>query len=412
MKKLIAVLLALVFVFALFGCTQDGKNNAPASSGDQQNNNASGEEFVVGTFCPLSGSSAEFGEACLNSVNLWAKKVNANGGILGKYTVRVVAYDDGHDAANAIPVATKLLNNDNINVCVGSQASATISPVVDLFEKAQVPLFGNGTSPSFMQLGMEYTWRATVNQDNVIRETAELMKELGMKSVALFTLQDDAGQASGDSLEAFCKELGIEVTTREYCVDGDTDYSGQAAKIIASDPDCVFIGTSSPPVAIFANAMRDMGYDGLIFGKDAVMPSQIEAANGNLDQYVFAFPSIVYTSLEQAGDNEILKDYLESYKEEYGEYPPVESCFRAYDSCLVIEAAVNIAQSINPAEINKAISQVKITGVQGELDFTQGHEGLATINRWIVVNNAYVKLADWIADGSYDAYLNTRSWRK
>ena len=407
MRKILSVLLSLLLLISLAACAQNGGDNPDASD----NGADDGATFILGTYCPLSGSSAEFGEACVNGVNLWAKRVNEQGGLLGKYKVKVVAYDDGHDPANAIPVATKLLNQDNINACVGSQASSTISPVVDLFEQAKVPLFGNGTSPSFMALGMEYTWRATVNQDNVIYELAVMMKDLGLKSVALFTKQDDAGQAAGDSMEAFCKELGITVTTREYCTDGDTDYSGQAAKIIASDPDCVFLGTDSPPVAIFATAMRDMGYDGLLFGKDTAMPSQISAANGNLDHYAFAFPSIVYTDVTQAGDNEVLADFLSAYKEEYGEYPPVESCFRAYDSCLVIEAAVNIAQSINPEEINKAISKVSITGVQGKLDFTNGHEGLSSINRWVILDNTYYKLQDWIDEGGYEEYLNTRNWR-
>lgn len=371
----------------------------------------SDETFILGTYCPLSGSSAEYGEACLNAVNLWAEKINNEGGLLGKYQVEVVAYDDGHDASNAIPVATKLLSNDHINACVGSQASATISPVVDLFEEAKVPLFGNGTSPTFMELGMEYTWRATVNQNDTIRQLAVIINELEMDSVALFTLQDDAGQAAGDSMEEYCEELGITVTTREYCTEGDTDYSGQAAKIINSDPDCVFIGTNSPPVAIFATALRDMGYDGLILGKDAVMPSQIEAGNGNLDKYVFAFPTIVYSSIEQAGDNEVLAGFLTEYQEKYGELPPVESCFRAYDSCLVIEEAVNIAQSINSEDINNAISKVKITGVQGALDFENGHEGLASLNRWIIIDNEYTNLMKWIEDGEYDAYLAERSWR-
>jgi branched-chain amino acid transport system substrate-binding protein len=235
---------------------------------------------------------------------------------------------------------------------------------------------------------------------------------MDIKSVGLFTLQDESGQTAGDALEQYCAEEGIEVTTREYCNDTDTDYSGQVARLLATNPDTLFIGTSSPPVPIFVNTAREMGYDGLIFSKDTAMTTQIEQCGENINLYTFAFPSIVYTSVEAAGDNQVLRDFLEGFENEYGALPTVESTYRAYDSCLVFEEAINIANSVDPTAIKDAINQVKIEGTQGELDYTDGSgEPIKEIAGWIIVDGDYVRLDEWIASGAYEEHLATRKWQ-
>jgi branched-chain amino acid transport system substrate-binding protein len=399
MKKV----LVFIFVVAMlvFSFTDVGKTSAAES-----------EKFVLGTFAPLSGANAEFGEHCLQAVKLWAKEVNEKGGLLGRYKVEVVAYDDQHSAAEAVPVVTKMLANDNINACVGSQASAAILPVVGLFEKAKIPLIGNGTSPTYMALGSKFVVRGTVNQNNTVLEAAKAMRDLNIKSIGIFSLQDESGQTAGDAMEQYCAEFGIKVTTREYCNYTDTDYSGQMARLLDSQPDALFICTNSPPVPYFVNSSREMGYDGLIFSKDTAMTSQIETCGPTMDYYVSAFPSIVYPDIESAGKNEVLIHFLENFNKEYGKFPTVESPYRAYDSCLVIEEAVKIANSVDPVAIREAIDKVKIQGIQGTLDYSDGTgEPIKNVNRWIVINSKVVNLDDWVAAGKYDEYLAQREWK-
>ena len=93
MKKMLALLLALMMVLSLVACgapddgaAQDVQENAVAADDGQSvqaDDNDSGEYYVIGCAQPLSGPNALFGEAAYNAAALAVEKLNAAGGLNG-----------------------------------------------------------------------------------------------------------------------------------------------------------------------------------------------------------------------------------------------------------------------------------------------------------------------------------------
>ena len=89
-RKVLAMLLVLVFVFALTaGCGNNDANNAGTPAGDGQgtgeddNQQAEGDTITIGVNFELSGDLASYGQSKINGVKIALEEINENGGILG-----------------------------------------------------------------------------------------------------------------------------------------------------------------------------------------------------------------------------------------------------------------------------------------------------------------------------------------
>lgn len=86
---------------------------------------ASAEEIVIGFTGPLSGPAAEYGQDCVNGVDMAVKELNAAGGfkVKGKkYTFKLEKLDDRIDPTLAKNNALRLVNQ--------SKAIAVFNPIV------------------------------------------------------------------------------------------------------------------------------------------------------------------------------------------------------------------------------------------------------------------------------------------
>ena len=75
---------------------------------------------------------------------------------------------------------------------------------------------------------------------------------------------------------------------------------------------------------------------------------------------------------------------------------------------MVLWEASKIAGSNDDEALREATHQVKIEGLGGQIDFTNGdREAYSDFNGFIKLNNQDLVFDDWLADGGYENYLET-----
>ena len=363
-----------------------------------------GEEgFKLGVFTQLSGGGAIYGEESQKAVQMAIEEFNAQGGFNGK-KISLVIYDDQGSPEEAVKAVTKLIEVDKVDAVVGSILSSCVLAAGGYLNEAKIPTFGTGLSPTWMNKGWEYVFRACVNSDYVMPLTAEIVKELGIKSIAIFQGQDDSAIATGAAFKKYCEELGITVTTVESYLEGDSDFSGQIAKILNSGAEAAFMSTVGQTYPIFIKQMRLFGYEGIIFNKESLPQDAMEVA-GDFANYIgFAAPYLTYGSTEDC-DIPMMKDFLTRYQKAYNSLPSTDSAYRSYDSMLVLREAIKIAGSTDRDAIKEAIAKVSIPGLGGQLDYSKGdREGLHSFNKFILINGKNVLIEKWVSSGDYEAW--------
>ena len=418
MKKLLAIVLVLCMAVGLAACAatagsdnQSNNQNAQQSTNDSTGNNGSttvvetGDTYIIGCPQPLTGTNAQPGECALNAAKLAAKQINENGGINGK-KVQVLSYDDQGLPEEAVKLATRMVQADGVQAIIGSCISSCVLSSGKIYNDAKIPTFGTGTSPTWMAEGWEYVFRACQNNDFALPLVVNKLKELGVTKTAIFAGQDDAAVAGVNTFTDLCKEAGIEITTSESYAEGNTDFSGQVAKIINSNPQVVFISTFGPTQPLIVKQLRQFGYNGLCFTKDLYQVDALNVAGAASNGIAFAYPYLTYSSADEC-DDPFIKDFLTAYEAEYGTVPVSDCAYRAYDSMLVLKAACEAAGSTDGEAVAKAVAG--LSGVQtlaGQQDFTQGDgEGLHEFNIFVIDNEKYMTWDNWEGTDGYNTVM-------
>src|SRR6201992_602839 len=73
------------------------------------------------------------------------------------------------------------------------------------------------------------------------------------------------GEATTMEVSKAAPALGLPVTTHEVYARSDTSAIGQALKVIATNPDAVFIASAGTPAVLPQEALRERGYTGKIY---------------------------------------------------------------------------------------------------------------------------------------------------
>ena len=316
MKKLFAILMAMVMSFTVVGCGNSAESSKTAN------------EIVVGCPQPLTGTNAMVGDACVKGVQLAAKEINESGGLLGKQ-LRVVVYDDQASPEEAVKLASKMIKIDKVDLICGSLISSCMLSAGNYYEEAQIPCVGSGIGATWMEKDWKYVFRACPNSGMAMPTLADYMKSLGIETVGIFHGQDESSLSSAEAFMEACDDSGLKVTTAEVYVEGDTDYSGQIAKIINTNPDVVFCSTFSVTQSAFAKQLRQLGYKGMVFNKETLSADNIDVAGDAANYWAFMFPYITYDTIEEAPEGN-LKTFLEAFKAEYNEMPFHDCAYRGY----------------------------------------------------------------------------------
>ncbi|MCD2493654.1 ABC transporter substrate-binding protein [Lacrimispora sp. NSJ-141] len=419
LKKLVAVSLAAVMALSMAACGK--KDDKPADSttkaagteagktdeGKKEEGGseaASGETFKLGTFLQLTGANSVAGNESNNTLDMVIDYINEKGGFNGAKIEKVV-YDSQGSPEEAVKVVSKLINDDKVDAIVGSVNSSEILAAGQQINDAGVFMMGLGTANTWMAEDWPYVFRATVNNASLATNTADMIVEAGFKNVAVVNGQDDASLSTADAFIEICKGKDIEVLTRETYAAADTDFSAQVAKIVAADPQCVYMTCSGEHIGPFVKQLRQGGYKGILYSKEIMSMRDANIAGNENAKYVAAsYPYLIYASIDDC-DVDAIKEVLQMYEDRYGEIPTTEVIYRVWDTMMVMWEASKVAGSNDSDALKDAMAEVKVDGLGGPLTYDDGtREGYHTSNDWIYIgdgkNKDYTK---WLEE-DYDTY--------
>ena len=182
MKRKISIALCGALLLGMMA----GCGGSQASSGES----AGGSPIKIGYFGPLTGGSAQLGQAALNGAQLAVDQINEKGGVLGR-RLEIISYDDKSSPEEAVKAATKLVQVDKVNAIFGSLHSANVQAAAPVVEESQTLLVSGGTSPTWLQQGYTYLFRSIANANAASKQLAQYVSDEGLKKIATFTSNDE-----------------------------------------------------------------------------------------------------------------------------------------------------------------------------------------------------------------------------
>jgi len=347
------VLPIVIIVLALaFSCSRPGEDN-PAP-----NNTI----LEIGYFGDLTGPTFNFGQSAINGVLMAASEVNQSGGINGR-KIDIVIEDDKGSPEEAARLTAKLIDQDKVIAIIAGGTSGNSRAAAPKAQASHIPFISpSSTDPAVTQTG-NYIFRAcfvdTFQGEVMASFAVNTLK--AQKAAILTDFNSTYSKGLTDYFKLSFGRLGGTIVSEQTYTQGDADFKGQLSTIRSAEPDVIYIPGYYGEVALIVKQARMIGLTQPLLGGDGWDAPELwqlggDALNG------------AYISTHYSADNPSpeIQQFVELYKQRYGNLLPDAHAALAYDAARLLFAAIARTGSTEGDKLRDALAQTKnFNGVTG-----------------------------------------------
>ncbi len=362
-KKLIWGLLVVAAVVVVWTGLHKGTADQPAGP------------IKVGVILPLTGSVAVSGEKLLQGVELAKKELDP-----AKFTF--IVEDDHSKTTDGVNAAKKLLEVDNVDVLMGLYIPDVVIAVAPLAQEKGVTIFSASyCSDAFKDLTNVFCGYPTASDQ--LRTVLPEIKKQNIKKVALVNTNDDFGINSRDGMVTLAEEGGYSIVMNELVPFESRDLKTQAAKVIASKADAVFMASGDTAQAFtLMKLLSQQGFKGM----------RITFVDINKKALADFGASVEGTFAPGMAPSEFSKDFTDKYRASYGKNPEDYVVALGYD---IAKATTNIMKEsdFNKSKfVEEAIAYRYSNPAISNFGYKADHSIKFGLELWTVKNGAYIKV--------------------
>jgi len=324
------------------------------------------EEVVVvkiGHAGPLTGGIAHLGKDDENGVHLAIDEATAKKMKIGGKTVKfeMMSEDDQADPKMGPTLAQKFVDAKVAGV-VGHLNSGVTIPASAVYNAAGIPMIsGSATNPKLTEQGFKVVFR-TVGRDDQQGPAvaAYVANELKAKKVAI---ADDAtayGEGLANEVEKTLKAAGVQVVAREKTNDKATDFKAILTKMKGKNPDVIFYGGMDATGGPMIKQARELGIKSVFAFGDGACTSEMTKLGGAAAEGLICSQAGIPTQMASKG-------FQDAFKAKYGEVKQYAPFF--YDGANILIAAMQKADSTDPAKYLPMVASISFDGATGHIEF-------------------------------------------
>jgi branched-chain amino acid transport system substrate-binding protein len=402
-------------VGVLAACSSNGSSSTSSAGGSTGTSSAATTTgpITIGASLALSGDFSADGQAFKKGYELWAKDVNAAGGIMGRQ-VKLTILDDASDPNQAVTNYQTLINTDHVELTFGPYSSKITGPASSVASRYGYAFIeGAGGAPTVFQTPNN---QADHNVFDVSLPVADELMPLvtyitslppsQRPKTAAFPMTDDPFAVPPVQLaEQKLKALGITSVYDSIFPAENTTYKAAADTIAGKHPDMVVLGsTDVPTMQEFMKEFETQKYTPKLFlgasGPDQGSAFTSVVGPGNANGVMV--PNGWYPQYDNAASKKMVAEYVALYP------GPVSSVnadvAEAYSVGQVMNQAIVATSGTDNAKIIAYLhSGVTLTSVQGTVKFDSlGENGAAAgfIFQWQNKGTNFVQVLPTKAEGA------------
>ena len=359
-KKFTLIALAIVFTAA-------GLSNVYAA-----------DTIKVGFHAPLTGFAASDGKSASEGAKLAIEQINSAGGVNGKM-LELVVYDDQAKAAQAIPIANKLIGQDEVVIGVSGSYSGPTRAAAGVFQEASIPyIAAYAIHPDVTRAG-NYVFRTSFLGEVQGRGGAKLVGDmLGKKQVVVITLQNDFGKSLAAGFKSKAADYGIKIINEYQYSIKDRQFGSIVAKVKADKPEAIYASGYYFTAGPLVNQLRAGGVTVPIIGQEGYDSQKFIEIAGAASEGV-----IITTSLDRDSDVPETRNFISAFEKKAGFKVDMVAA-SAHTAVLVAADALKRSGSTDPAAIRQAIAATNLRVSTGTISFNSLGEVLKAVQNQVV----------------------------
>ena len=404
----------------LAACTNTTSSTA---SGSPTSSSKSSGPIIIGASLSLTGDFSADGQAFKRGYQLWAKDVNARGGILGRQ-VKLTIVNDDSSPNQVVTNYQSLFGQDHVDLAFGPFSSLLTTPASSVAARYGMAFVeGAGGAPAVFDTPAN---QADHNVFDVSLPVADVMvpfvnwirslpPDQRPKTAAYPMAQDPFADPPVQLAQTLLQKLGVRTVygfPASVFPEEVAAYKGPADQVAAKGPDLVVLGsTDVPTVSAFMQAFEQQHYTPKLFIA-ASGPDQgtafTSAVGGNASGMMV--PNGWYPGYANATSQQMVKEYVAEYG---GSASGVNAdVAEAYSVGQVMAQAVTATGGTDNAKIISYLhSGVTLTSVQGKVKFDAlGENGAAAAFVFQCQQNDFNQVLPVDGSGSKSIIATKPAW--
>src|SRR6478672_9375562 len=316
-------------------------------------------EITIGISISTTGPAAALGIPERNALDFVPKEI-------GGVPLKVIVLDDGGDPTNATTNARRFVTESKADIIMGSSTTPPSIAVSNVANEAGIPHIGLAPFPITPDRAK---WSVDMPQPVPImgKVLYEHMKAHNIKTVGYIGYSDSYGDLWFNDFKAQGMPMGLTVADEERFARPDTSVTGQVLKLVAANPDAILVGASGTAAALPQAALRERGYQGLIYQTHGAASMDFIRIAGKAAEGVLMASGPVMSPETQPDSALTKKPGLAlntAYEAKYGPNSRSQFAGHAYDAFEVLKRVVPVAlKTAKPGtpEFREALRQAFLT---------------------------------------------------
>lgn len=303
-------------------------------------------EIKLGVLIGFTGPIESLAPAMAAGAELAMSEVTASGKLLGGATVTPVRADTGCiDNGMSTTNAERMIGAEGIKGLIGGDCSGVTGAILAnvAMPNGMVMISPSATSPGLSTVednGLFFRTSPSDAREGQIM--ADILKERGIKSIALTYTNNDYGKGLADAIESSFKAVGGSVTIVASHEDGKADYSAEVGALASAGGDILVVagyldqgGLGIINASLDSGAFETFGLPGGMIG-DSLPIAVGSALNGSFGQVAGAGGD---------GIEKLIAIAEPAGFDATGPYAP-----ESYDAAALFMLAMQAAKSSEPAD--------------------------------------------------------------
>ena len=358
--KRFAVVLPVLVALALAGCK--GGSKQPTT-------------VKLGVFEPMTGANAAGGAMEVEGIKL-ANELYPNVKVGDKeYKIDLVVVDNKSDKVEAANAAQRLVDQDKVNVVLGSWGSSLSMAAGPIVKDKKIPAIALSATNPLVTKGNDYYFRVCFIdpfQGTVMANYAA--KDLkAKKAVIIREVSNDysVGLARffADSFKKLTGDQAAILAELNYNTN-DQDFTAQLTTVKSMKPDVIFAPGNYTESALIIKQARELGITAPFLGGDTwETPEFIDVGKQAVEGAVLSTFFATEVPITPTS-----KEFLDAYRKKYQKEPAAVTAL-GFDGYLVARAAIEKAGSLDGPKIREALLATQsFPGAAGLITFDENRD--------------------------------------
>ena len=321
------------------------------------------DPIKIGIPVALTGPNGGIGAQMRRACEFWAKQVNAKGGLLNR-PIELIVEDTAGSPATCVRKVQEMVEGSGVRIitCVVASNEA-LAVVPKLAEWNTIFISGdNGDGRLTAQSLVPNFFRPNISGPMGTRCVALWLRDSPMQKFYGMGMDYAWGH---NSLEVFRDEVtkaGKEFIGAVFSPIGTKDFSTYIAKLRESGADAVYLVLAGDDYNAFLTQAKQYR----LGSKMQLLTEQVDEMTLNAVGDA-AIGLVGSTRYPVALDNPENKAFVAAWQQEYGR-PPQMFEGDQYQSCVVLQAGIEKASSIDAPKLRGALEGLKIVSVKGPIE--------------------------------------------